>query len=177
MSVGPHLPHIRWDRAGQLFYETWQIERVKTMWMGDRHFSRVCCDSTRRNGFKLKEEKFILGIRKKFLTVRVVRRWHRLPREVVGAPSLGTLKVSLDRALSTWSSCRYPQQGCWTEWHWRVPSNSNDSMILWSQIPCSVQDSSPSLCISLWLSLTGDECGGKRCMPAQCETSSSSGSS
>jgi len=30
-----------------------------------------------------------------------VRRWHRLPTEVVDAPSLEILKVRLDRALST----------------------------------------------------------------------------
>jgi len=33
--------------------------------------------------------------------VRVVRHWHRLPREVVDTPSLETPKARLDRALST----------------------------------------------------------------------------
>ena len=42
-----------------------------------------------------------MDIRKKFYTVRVVRHWHRLPREAVGAPSLQTLQVRLDGALST----------------------------------------------------------------------------
>jgi len=39
-------------------------------------------------------------MRKTFFMVRVVKHWHRLPREVVDAPSLETFKVRLDRALS-----------------------------------------------------------------------------
>ncbi|KFO54615.1 hypothetical protein N302_13681, partial [Corvus brachyrhynchos] len=52
------------------------------------------------NGFKLKEGRFTLDFRKKLFTVRVVRHWKRLPREIVDAPSLGVLKARLDRALS-----------------------------------------------------------------------------
>ncbi|KFV19216.1 hypothetical protein N340_00880, partial [Tauraco erythrolophus] len=51
------------------------------------------------NGFKLKEGRFRLDIRKKFLTQRVVRHWHRLPREAVAAPSLEMFKARLDEAL------------------------------------------------------------------------------
>ena len=36
-----------------------------------------------------------------FVRIRVVRHWHRLPMEVVGALSMETLKVRLNRALST----------------------------------------------------------------------------
>ncbi|KFQ08824.1 hypothetical protein N330_01641, partial [Leptosomus discolor] len=53
------------------------------------------------NGFKLKEGRFRLDIKKKFFTMRVVKHWHRLPREAVEAPSLETFKARLDGALST----------------------------------------------------------------------------
>ena len=41
-----------------------------------------------------------LDIRKKFFTLRVVRHRHRLPREVIDAPSLETFQARLDGALS-----------------------------------------------------------------------------
>jgi len=66
---------------------------------GDSVFSRACSDRTRCNGFKLKEGRFRLAIRKKCFTVRVTKQWNRLPREVVDVPSLETFKVRLDGAL------------------------------------------------------------------------------
>ncbi|KFR13546.1 hypothetical protein N306_02224, partial [Opisthocomus hoazin] len=52
------------------------------------------------DGFKLKEGRFRLDIRKEFFTMRVVKHWNRLPREIVDAPSLKTFKARLDGALS-----------------------------------------------------------------------------
>ncbi|KFV60857.1 hypothetical protein N341_04151, partial [Tyto alba] len=52
------------------------------------------------NGFKLKEGKFSLDIRKIFFMMRTVRPWHRLPRAAVAAPSLEGFKAGLDGSWS-----------------------------------------------------------------------------
>jgi len=60
----------------------------------------VCSDRTRGNGCKLKEGRLRLDIKKKLFTMRVVKHWHRLPRDAVATPSLEVLKAKLDGALS-----------------------------------------------------------------------------
>ena len=79
---------------------TFQYLKVGCKKEGDRFFSRVCCDRTRGNSFKINQGRFRLDIRKIFFMMRVLKHCHRLPREVVDAPSMLTFKVRLDRTLS-----------------------------------------------------------------------------
>jgi len=67
---------------------------------GEGLFTRVCSDSTRGNGCKLKEGRFRLDIRKKFFTIRMVKHQNRLSKEAVDVPSLTVFKARLDGSLS-----------------------------------------------------------------------------
>lgn len=57
-------------------------------------------DRTRSLGLKLQQRTFRLETRKNFLPMRVVKRWKKLPREVVDCPSWDIFKSRLARHLA-----------------------------------------------------------------------------
>lgn len=55
----------------------------------------------RGNGYDLKQERFILGLKRNIFPLRTGRQWSGLPREPSWSPSLEVFKTSLEKALNS----------------------------------------------------------------------------
>ena len=92
--------------------------------------------------FESPPDPFKLDIRKKFFTLKVVRPWPGLPREVGDAPSLGTSQARLDGARSSLIHLKMSllAAGGWTGWPLKVLCHPNHAVILCIKVvkSCSV---------------------------------------
>lgn len=66
---------------------------------GEGLFTKACSDRTRRNAFKMNEDRFRLH-KEEILHCGAGETWHKLCREAVDAPSLAMFKARLDGPFS-----------------------------------------------------------------------------
>ena len=119
---------------------------------GDWLFTWSANCRTRRNGVKLKKERFRLEFRKKLFTERLMRHWHRLPRESVDTPPLEVVKARLDGAMAVWSGGEQRAYGWMVCEGWSVLFSSfmwfSVSIIIIYYLPFQIFPITLSLCQS-----------------------------
>jgi len=90
------LEHLSYeDRLREL--ELFSLEKRRQD--GEGLFTRACSDRTRDNGFKLKEDRFRLDIRKKFFTLRVVRHWEQVAQRSCGCSLPSSVQGQVGRGF------------------------------------------------------------------------------
>lgn len=68
--------------------------------IGGGLFTNACSDRKRYNSFELKDGGFRLDTKNKLFTVRMVRHWNRLSREILDVPHLKVFESRLDGVLN-----------------------------------------------------------------------------
>lgn len=101
-----------------------QLRYCWSTWRGlskrwEQSFQQGLLRGTKGDGFRPKEGRFSLDMRKKFSAMRVAKPWCRLPREVVEGPFLETFKsvwtLGLWGTCCSWGCLSALQQG-WNGW-------------------------------------------------------------
>ena len=86
------------------------------------------------NYHKLQQNKTWLDMRTKMFTVRLIKHWKRLPREVVESQFLRIFKAQLDMALSNLLDWTILWARGWIAWHPEVSSDPHCPMFLWTPL-------------------------------------------
>lgn len=111
-------------------FDVINLSNVRIWKSGDRLFSRASWEKTKGNGLLLKEGRFRLDIRKKYLEIRVVKLWDRLPREVVDASIPGNIQGRVGQGSEQPDLVDVPAHfRGWTTWPLNVPYNPNYSIM------------------------------------------------
>ena len=98
----------------------------------DRHFSRVCCDRTKGNGFKVKDGKLSLNAGKQIFAIRVGGTGTCCPeRWWMHDPWKHSRSGWMRLWAPVWDVDVCSLQRSWTRWPLEVPSNSNYSVTMY----------------------------------------------
>lgn len=70
-----------------------EAQEISPWESSDQVWGVACSDRTKGSSFALKESRFRVDIRRKFFTLRVVKHWNKVPREIADGPIPGSVQV------------------------------------------------------------------------------------